>query len=169
MSNENLEFSTVYNTIPVTIDGRQYELREATGKQTTKYINAKMAAMRFDSKGQFIGVGNVANLVPMLVSMTLYDLDTGKNVPESVVCSWPSRIQEAIADKSLDLSDLREVDASPISSMERALSRPESPVSMMELMSYLETHLHPKDDKPLLHMIRRWQQENDSEGESDAS
>lgn len=162
-----LEFTTVCNEVPVTIDKVQYYLREATGDAASRYVNARVATMRL-GKGDVVGMGNIGDLAPLLVSLTLFD-ENGKNVPESVVRKWPNKVQEALYDRSLDLSHLRDVNSQPIASLQRSLDKPGAPVDFKTLYDWIDKNTDKLDDKPLRLMLKAHMdtiQKEDEEGNS---
>jgi len=117
MSNVPLNFEDLTPAeVPVSIAGRHYVLREATGDAAVKYQNAVTKCSRF-TDGKFSGIqGSLADTQPLLVSLCLFDVEhlqgstdpklVAKPVAEHVIRSWPYRIQRSLFDRAKELSGL---------------------------------------------------------------
>ena len=166
MSNNELtqpmDLPTLQREVQVTLGGEAYFLREASGDAAVKYVNARTNSVRLDKRGGGLSVHNIGNLAPLLVSLTLFDAD-GKPVAESTIRAWPNTTQEALYERSLDLSGLRDVDAAPLASLHRALDEEGSPVSFDDLTDWVMDHTDKKDDQPLRLMIREHLKDNEGE------
>lgn len=104
---EGLTFDSVDPIeVPVTIGGKGYTLKEASGKAGAAYRNGIMRATTLGPDGKAQRVDGIADLEAMLVSMSLYDDDTGKLVPRTVIDGWPDRIVKALFSKLDEISDL---------------------------------------------------------------
>ncbi len=104
---EEMNFDLEVVSIPVTIGGEKYELREASGDAACKWRNAILSKAKLGPDGKPQTVGSIADTEPLLVSLCLFN-ESGKNVSLSVVRSWPARIQKALFNKIKDISDLDE-------------------------------------------------------------
>lgn len=96
---------------PITINtqylGRSYVIKEASGDVVARWKNmmAKEVRMR---DGSVVGLNNVADFEPILVSMCLFE-NTGsqeKPVPVVVIRSWPNRVVTRIFETVKSISGL---------------------------------------------------------------
>ncbi|MFH1328089.1 MAG: hypothetical protein ABIH76_04500 [Candidatus Bathyarchaeota archaeon] len=78
----------------VHIGGIDYVLKETSGDASVKYDNARLACYEYQD-GKLVRSHGLADLEPLLISLCLFD-SAGVNVPETVIRSWPSRIQQAL-------------------------------------------------------------------------
>lgn len=95
---------------PVTIAGTKYLLREANGAAACAWRNAQLACTKLGPDGTTIGIGNIADTEPLLVSLCLFVAETGKTVPLPVVRSWPDRVIKRLAERAKEISGLNETD-----------------------------------------------------------
>lgn len=94
--------------VPVTLGNVKYILREATGEAAVKYQNAVTKCSRF-TDGEFSGIqGDLADTQPLLVSLCLFEAETGKPVSLAKVKSWPYRVQKDLYTRAKLISDLDE-------------------------------------------------------------
>lgn len=106
-----LEFDSVLLiTVPVTIAGKQYELREASGDASAKYRNAMLACSTLGPDGKPTRMDGLADVDFLLLSLCLFDVGLGTLVPECEVRSWPNRICEALIDELKEISGMSEKD-----------------------------------------------------------
>jgi hypothetical protein len=120
----SLDFSSLVPIeIYIPIMGKHYRLREASAGAAAQYKSQQMKAGKWSEDGRIIGVdGSAAEVEPLLVSLCLYRVDgpeaaiaTDDNgnpdprhlVPIQQVKAWPNRIQQALYDKALEISDLK--------------------------------------------------------------
>lgn len=95
-------------TVPVTIAGKKYTLREIDTQGACRYNNAKLHGTKFDENGKAVGIGNLADVEPLLVSLCLFEDGQPTHVPLSVVSAWPYRVVKPLFDKAKEISHLDE-------------------------------------------------------------
>ena len=93
--------------IPVSIEGVEYTLREASGDAACKYRNAMMACMQL-ADGKPVSLRGLADVEPLLVSLCLFVTETNKLVPLHVIKTWPSRVITPLFEKAKEISELGE-------------------------------------------------------------
>ncbi len=93
--------------IPVKIAGEDYTLHEATGDAECKHRNAFVGCMKELVDGKPKGIGNIADVEPLLISLCLRDANS-RLVPESKIRSWPHRVTKTLYDKIRKISDMEE-------------------------------------------------------------
>lgn len=146
---ESLSFTLVTATIPVDINGKEYELRELTGKDANTFTNAQMSAIRFDSDGQR-RLEKVGNLTSLLVHLSLWDVETNSRVPQSIIESWSSKIVDKLFDAAKKLSGLDQAKVQLSKLLKEALSADDSPMSYDDLVKHVNDIHDPEDRyKPL--------------------
>lgn len=96
-------------TEPVKLSGKAYSLREASGDAATKFANARLNCIKLGPDGKPQTVRGVADVEPLLVSLCLFD-ETGNNVPEATVRSWPARVQKVLYDRAKEMSHLDDLE-----------------------------------------------------------
>lgn len=79
----------------VTIDGKQYEMREMDSNQHTKYKNALISCGELGADGKPTRFQGLADLEPLLVSLCLFDSE-GYPVSLDVIKTWPGRVVQAL-------------------------------------------------------------------------
>lgn len=99
--------------VQVTIGSQQYVLREASGGTAIKWENAKLKYQKFGTDGNPTVMEGLASTKSLLLSMCLFEAELTKEgkskpVPESVITSWPSRIQQDLFDRCKRISGLHE-------------------------------------------------------------
>jgi hypothetical protein len=105
---KNLNFDDLSPVeVPVSVRGKRYTLREATGDAACKWRNAQLAATELGPDGKVMRVKGLADLEPMLVSLCLFD-EQGKPVPAATVREWPARVIKAVYDECKRISQLDE-------------------------------------------------------------
>lgn len=77
-------------TVPVTIAGEEFVLREAFAGVVAKYRNIQMRATKFDD-GKMCGVDGAADSEPYLLSLCMFTKD-GSPVGIHRVLGWPERV-----------------------------------------------------------------------------
>lgn len=108
MGNDALDFNDLSPIeVPVSIDGRSYILREATGDAACRYRNALLACTQLGPEGKPSSVKGMADAEPLLVSLCLFD-DAGKPVSGPTIRKWPARVLKALFDKATEISQLGE-------------------------------------------------------------
>jgi hypothetical protein len=97
--------------------GVKYMLREATGEAARQYRTASLRGVELDrdedaNKTTTRRLEAITGVESLLVSLCLFSKDGGGkytvSVPESVVSSFPSKVQKAWFDKIKEVSDLDE-------------------------------------------------------------
>jgi len=96
-------------TEPVKLSGKDYYLREASGDAATKFANARLNCIKLGPDGKPQTVRGIADVEPLLVSLCLFD-ESGKNVPEATVRSWPARVQKALFERAKEMSRLDDLE-----------------------------------------------------------
>ena len=151
---ETLDFSTLeIQEVPVIApDGKNYVLREANGKAATEHRNAVMASVQLGPDGKAIGVKDLASIESKFVAACLWD-DRGRNPSSQLVQTWPARVQKQLYDKAKELSDMN--DASPLQkALAKAVAREDSPVSLEQLSTWIESLSDDKELQPLVRLVQ---------------
>lgn len=103
-----MKFTTTLKSEVVSIDDKDYTIRELTGKERDAY-NTKSGArlkMELDAKGRATPiVRNFDGYQSELITMALTDA-AGTNVPESVIAGWPASLQTTLFRKIRVMSGL---------------------------------------------------------------
>jgi hypothetical protein len=90
---------------PVVVGNTRYVLRECSGDAWVKYQNARSVCYVYDD-GKLQQVRDIADLEPLLVSLTLFMEDGKTPVSEVTIRAWPSRVQRAIHDRAKEISGM---------------------------------------------------------------
>ncbi len=115
-------------------DGKDYVLREATGAGAKKY-RSYVGSCFNQKKGT---VNNIGEIIPLIVSLCLYDASTNKLVPQALVESWPDKVQQKLADAAKKISELDQVDNVVQTELKKALSTAGAPVSYSALKEWVK-------------------------------
>lgn len=108
---EEFDYDITPQEIPVTVGGKKYVLREATGDAACRYRNALLKSTKLGPEGKPSHIDGMADVEPLLVSLCLYEkTDPERLVALHLVRSWPSRIQKALFAKVKEISELDERD-----------------------------------------------------------
>lgn len=97
----------------VSIGGRDYILREASTDAARKYRNQMTRCAKMND-GKVSGIGDIADLQPLLVHLCLFTSPvngngTPKNVPLEIIYAWPERVTKALYARCKEISpDLEE-------------------------------------------------------------
>lgn len=95
-------------SVPVTIGGRKYLLKEATADAAVRYRNAAARAARM-TDGKVTGVDGIAEAEPLLVANCLFELrgdgGTGPLVSVTTIKGWAVRVQKQLFDRIKEMSD----------------------------------------------------------------
>ena len=140
---ECMEFDLTPIEIPVTIDGEEYLLREASGGTACRYRNAVLACITLVD-GKPAKITNQADTEPLLVSLCMLQVVRDANgekkgekaVPVTTVRQWRSSVQKALFKKAKEISDLEE----PPTEREllvKALGRADAPCSAADFEEWL--------------------------------
>lgn len=110
---DELNFDIAPCEVSVTVrdksgQSRSYLLRETDGMTAQQYRNAVMKGMHFGPDGKPCRLEGIADVEPLLVSRCLFDVDTGKSIPLTVVQGWPSRVLKVLYAKVKEISGLDE-------------------------------------------------------------
>lgn len=117
MATDGMEFDLSLQTIPVSLKNaetgqpEEYEIRELTGDQRDAYLNTVRKRMR--RVGEHSEITDFKGLTAQLLTRSVFRVDTGKAVTEDEVQSWPARVQQALFDKSRELSGLDKEEGEP--------------------------------------------------------
>ena len=84
-----------------------YFLRELSGKARDEYLTSMTGRMKYDLKGNPIGLKNFDGLQSCLLKRSLYD-ESGNLVDEKTIQTFPSTAQNALFKKAQELSALDE-------------------------------------------------------------
>lgn len=134
---KSMSFSLERIEIPVTIGSDTYTLKEADGAVAKKYKNAKAKAVTMDKKGRITGLGDVAGSDSYLIHLCLFN-SQGQNVPQSIIESWPNRIQKDLLETALRISGLDESYSIIRSQIEQAFTDENPPVDLETLRNWIE-------------------------------
>lgn len=89
------------------IGGKSYVLREASEAAASTWLRHRINSRIYNESGEFAGLNESADdLDALLISLCLYDSDSGENPPLAVVKSWPVRVTSVLAKKAKEISDL---------------------------------------------------------------
>lgn len=99
--------------VPVSVAGKKYVLREASGDAACRYRNALLKSTRLGPEGKPSVIDGLADVEPLLVSLCLFEVLSDGTlakgpVPAHVIRSWPARIQKALFERAKQISDLEE-------------------------------------------------------------
>jgi len=106
----SLSFDTKPQEIPVTIDGHNYTLREASGWAATQWRNAVMKGLKIATDPttgtpKVVGFQQVDHIEALLVSLCLFN-DKGENVPLETIQGWPYRVVRDLYQKAAEISQV---------------------------------------------------------------
>jgi hypothetical protein len=90
------------------IGGKPYQLREASSAAAAKFRNASISGAKL-ADGKIVGIGNVGDVEPLLVSLCLFQLGTDgvwATVPLDTIKSWPARIVKPLFEMAKEISQL---------------------------------------------------------------
>lgn len=121
MSVQELNYDIERKEIPVTIGGKKYKLVEPDGESINKWRNVGAKSLRLGPDGRPVGVSDVGETEPLLISLCLYTLsDSGElrldrdgnpdiryRVGKDRVTKFPYRVQEDLAKQCIKLAGLR--------------------------------------------------------------
>jgi hypothetical protein len=84
--------------VPVTIKSRdgtvnKYELREMTGAGLSKWLQISSTRVKRNRRGEPVGNVDFSAFHASLISLCLFDPQTGTTVPKSVIDGWPAGLQ----------------------------------------------------------------------------
>ena len=108
-----LVFQTTLKEVSVTIDDKEYVMRELDGRQKGKYLNKMGGRIVLNNKGEVSSFKDYAGLESTLLSLCLYDSEN-KLVPATVMDGtekeqgWPSTVLNSLFNAAQDLSGLNE-------------------------------------------------------------
>ncbi len=154
-----MSFDLTATEVPVTIDGEDYVLREASGDTACRYQNAQVACMRM-TDGQVSKVTAIADTQPLLVSLCLVKLvqkpdsdepELRRPVPISTVRGWPSRVVKDLFERAKEISGLEEA-VTERELLGSVLALPDSPLAMDQLRDWVgsqDQELHGRKYAPL--------------------
>lgn len=92
-----------------TIGVRRFILREASEGDSVAWRNSQIRAARMVD-GKFVGLGDLVNSEPLLLSRCLRDVATNKNVPVEEINKWKSKIVKELFKRLTKISDLETMD-----------------------------------------------------------
>jgi hypothetical protein len=116
--------------VPVSIEGKKYTLREASGGAAIQYRNAMLASTKLGPGGTVTSVSGMANIEPLLVSLCLFD-EKGKRVSEATIKNWPSRVLKTLFDRAKEISELDE-DGGDLESLNKQKDEIEEKIAQIE-------------------------------------
>ena len=105
---ENLSFSLKFETIPIDIDGKEYELRELSEEGHDAYLNHVTAGADFDGEGKIKKFKSMSGMKTGVLCHSLFDLDAKKFVSATELNKWPSKVIDALYERCVELSGLGE-------------------------------------------------------------
>lgn len=103
----------------VTIQGKPYLLREASGGGAARWRGAVIKAARFGSDGKVERLDGAADAEIILVNECLVD-SSGRRTPVQILQGWPARVVKALFEEAKRISELDEPEAS-LEDQEKAL------------------------------------------------
>jgi hypothetical protein len=133
--------------VDVRIGKDLYDLYEASGASGVHFKNAQMETRVYGPDGVLVGLRNVANLEPLLVSLCLFKKDSDVPVAKSVITGWPFRIQKALFDKIVEISDLDDRILRPAAALKKALLATGAPITWEQLGVFVTQVLDPEVDQ----------------------
>jgi len=136
--NDPMIFDDPRAAVPVSIEGVDYTLREATAAQAAKFVNARASMFRVSADGQVVGLKSIGDLPSLLVSMCLYTADD-KPVRRDVVDRLGQPILDKLFQRALDISGLRERDERLVTKLKAALAQPDAPTTWDDLTRWAAT------------------------------
>lgn len=95
--------------VPITIGKRKLILREADEAASVAWRNCQIRSARMVD-GKFVGMGDLANSEPLLISKCLRDASTNKNIPIEEINRWKSRVVKSLFDRLSKISELDTMD-----------------------------------------------------------
>lgn len=95
MTSIPLTFELNVDTVPVTISGKRYEIREMTGQSRDKYQDDVQGRFAYDDKNIPTRILKHEGMKALLVSLCLFD-DSGKGVPIETVQQWPAKVVDGL-------------------------------------------------------------------------
>lgn len=94
--------------VPITFQGKNYILIEASEEAAVKYRNASMKAMRMED-GKLVRIEGIADVEPLLVSLCLVTAEGRAPISEKVIRGWPARVVKQLFDRCMEMNpDIRE-------------------------------------------------------------
>lgn len=101
------------------------EIREFDGKQRDSYNNANRAKIqRVDAKT--VEVTNYMGTYSLLLSYTLFNLDTGKYFQEAEIQTWPDHVQEQLFSISRKLNNMKTEDEAKAAKLQEKIKAKEA-------------------------------------------
>lgn len=138
-------------------DGREYELREASGAAGKKYKNARTKGLHF-AAGELSQLEGAGELEPLLVSLCLFDVTQGgaggvSNAARPltqpfVEKTFKARMIKKLYDKAYEISDLAEGNPTQ-DALKLAFARADSPIKYEDLKTFVDEKLVQKEYKVL--------------------
>jgi len=147
MSVETLDPTVTKREVKIGDD--TYEVRELSSRSYTAFENARVACRIVSPDGTIIGFRNVADLEPLLVSLTLHD-NKGVLVPKPTVDAWPPRVITKLYSIAREIS-LMDEPSPEKESLKAILANPDCPIKAEDFQSYV-LGLEGKEYEP----IQRW-------------
>lgn len=100
-------FSTSLRTISLTIDGKDYVMRELTGKTKGMYLNSMGKIIEVSPEGKVKGIKDFSGLECHLLKLCLFDEDDNL-VSVDTMSIWPSSVLGKLFEMAQELSGLTE-------------------------------------------------------------
>jgi len=136
---ESLDFSAVeLITVPVTYKGKEYMLEEASCDAARAYRNAVSQCRVYNSEGDVVGMKNLADCEPVLVSKCLFTKEDHLNVPQELILTWPSRVQKPIFDKAMEISQMVGARTPELELLQQALEQEGAPITAQALQEFVD-------------------------------
>lgn len=107
---EGVSYKLEATVVPVFIGEEEYELREASAAAACLWQNDFLSKAKIGPDGKIQSAKGIADSEPYLVSLCLFEKESGKRVELSTVRSWPSRIVKDLFKKAKDISGLEDTD-----------------------------------------------------------
>jgi len=108
---ETLHLSLKRKTIPVVLEdengtAKNYTLKELSGAERNTYLNKMTSRVELKKDGHSIRMKSFDGFQADLLTVSLYEDDSGDAVTKDFVESLPSSAQQELFDKAQKLSDL---------------------------------------------------------------
>lgn len=124
---------------PISIDDRRYVLKELDGEGSIIWRTARHSKYVRDSvNGEIIDIKSEADLDSLLISLCLYDT-SGHRVSLETIKTWPQRVINVLAEKSVKISQLNTRAISASALLKEALDLSGSPISFKDFSSWIRS------------------------------
>jgi len=120
VSNE-LNFDTLpeYQIPPmkIVIQGKDYELRAATGGQMKKFHNLRLSKISFTNGGKINRIGDAGDMEPFLISLCLFLMPDNVAVPVAHIEKFDCKIQNRLFQEARRICRIDKTSIDPMASL----------------------------------------------------